>query len=74
MIEEIELQLYTGGYDTESLQDCGFEIIQWPESQELCELTKDWTNHCYLINDEDGLCKFGSAAYVVESHWYNNYR
>ena len=41
MIEEIELQLYTGGYDTESLQDCGFEIIQWPESQELCELTND---------------------------------
>ena len=71
MIEEVELQLYTGDYSTESMQDYGLEIVRWPESQELSELGKDWYEHCFLVNDEEGISAYGSAAYVVQSSWYN---
>lgn len=45
-------------------------MIMWPESQMLMELP-EWEDHCYLVNDDKGLDKFGSAAYFVEEDWYN---
>ena len=45
-------------------------IVQWPESQYLFDVD-NWQEHCYLINDDNGLNKFGSSAYFVEEDWYN---
>ena len=44
------------------------EIVVWPESQELM-VRKGFTEHCKLINDEEGLARFGSAAYLVDKEW-----
>lgn len=45
-------------------------IIQWPDSQYLFDID-NWQEHCYLINDDNGLNEFGSSAYFVEEDWYN---
>lgn len=71
MKNELKLQLFSGGYEKQWLTDSGLLVVQWPESQELCELGEDWHEHCFLINDEEGLSVYGSAAYVVQSNWYN---
>ena len=47
------------------------EIVVWPESQELME-RKGFTEHCKLINDEEGLARFGSAAYLVDKEWLHS--
>lgn len=47
-----------------------FVIVQWPESQDLME--QPWFHECHLINDENGLKKYGSAAYFVpEDRFYS---
>jgi hypothetical protein len=48
-----------------------YEIIVWPEIQELMELD-GFEDNSYLINDEKGLEEFGSSAYFVNSNWLNN--
>lgn len=45
-------------------------IVQWPESQYLFDIN-NWQEYCYLINDDNGLNKFGSSAYFVEENWFN---
>ncbi len=71
-MSELKLQLYSGSYEKQWLTDAGLLVVQWPESQELSEFGKDWHEHCFLINDEVGLSAYGSAAYVVQSSWYEN--
>ena len=48
-------------------------VICWPESQMLSEYSDDWQEHCSLINDESGLRRFGSCAYIVEYDWYRQF-
>ena len=49
-------------------------VICWPESQMLSEYSDDWQEHCSLINDENGLRRFGSCAYMVEYDWYRQFK
>ena len=45
-----------------------YEIIQWPEIQDLME--KDGFNeNAYLVNDENGINEYGSSAYFVSKEW-----
>lgn len=70
-----ELHEYYGeyGYDEAELATYGLEIVTWAESQYLLELPK-YRDHCQLINDIEGLEKYGSSAYVVETAWLNEMR
>lgn len=45
-----------------------YVVLEWPESQWLYDI-EDWEEHCYLVNDVDGMNKFGSSAYFVEEEW-----
>ena len=47
-------------------------IICWPDSQELMELD-GFRENCSLINGERGLDIYGSAAYLVDKDWYDEY-
>ena len=60
------MEIWNKGYTARDLQ--GFEIICWPFSQYLMNGT-DYQNFCKLINDEEGLKKFGSSAFVVDLRW-----
>lgn len=62
-----DLEMWDGGYSEENLK--GYEIVCWPESQDLMEVG-GYRSFCYLINDEEGLEKYGSSAYVVDAEWY----
>lgn len=45
-----------------------YEIIQWPEIQDLME--KDgFRENAYLVNDEQGISEYGSSAYFVNKEW-----
>lgn len=66
-----ELEQYNGSYDKRILKKEGLCIVEWPESQELCEMPNFWA-HAWLINDPYGLKRFGSCAYVVEEEWWMN--
>ena len=46
-----------------------YVVVCFPESQKLYD--QDWFNECHLINDENGLDKFGSQAYFVPLEYYN---
>lgn len=61
-----EVSIWPCGYTDEEL--VGYEVVLWPDSQDLMELDGFWENS-YLINDEDGLEKFGSSAFVVDKSW-----
>lgn len=50
----------------------GYIIICWPDSQELMELD-GFRENCSLINGERGLDTYGSAAYLVDKDWYDEY-
>lgn len=45
-----------------------FEVVTWPESQELME-KEGFRQHCELINSEKGLDMYGSSAYLVDKEW-----
>lgn len=45
-----------------------FVVVQWPESQELMD-KPGFEENCFLINDDNGLNKFGSSAYFVNKQW-----
>lgn len=47
-------------------------VIEFPESQYLFNI-EDWKEHCHLINDDEGINKYGSSAYFVEEDWYNKH-
>jgi hypothetical protein len=49
-----------------------YEIIVWPEIQELMELD-GFEDNSYLINDEKGLEEFGSSAYFVNTKWLDKF-
>jgi len=61
---------WMGGYSKKELKERGCEIVEWPESQNIPEMDGA-SEHAWLINDPRGLKRFGSAAYVVESEWWN---
>lgn len=67
--EEEELQIWSGLYDEDELE--GYEIVCWPESQDLMEI-EGYRRHSYLIDDDFGIDKYGSSAYVVEKEWFDN--
>ena len=46
-------------------------VVTFPEVQELMS-KEDFREHSYLINDINGLKKFGLRAYFVERDWYLN--
>jgi len=64
-----KLQTYNGSYNKRTLKKDGLCIVTWPDSQSLCEMENFW-EHAWLINDDYGLRRFGSCAYVVEEDWY----
>lgn len=41
-------------------------IVTWPESQDFIG-----KHNCHLINDEEGLIKYGSSAYFVRKDVYD---
>ena len=45
-----------------------FTIIQWPEIQDLMD-KEGFKEHTHLINDDEGLNKYGSSAYFVNKLW-----
>lgn len=45
--------------------------VTWPESQELMT-HEDFNKHCFLINDDEGIQKFGSSAYFCNKMWLNS--
>ena len=63
------LQMWSGGYTEEEL--VGYDVVLWPDSQDLMELD-GFDENSYLINDEEGLEMFGSSAYVVSKMWLDS--
>lgn len=49
-----------------------YEVVCWPESQNLMEKTGFYEN-CRLINSEKGLDVFGPSAYLVNPEWYQKF-
>lgn len=47
-----------------------FEVVCWPESQDLLEV-EGFEENAYLINDEKGVLEFGSSAFFVRKEWLN---
>ena len=47
-----------------------YEIIQWPEIQDLMERV-GFQDNAYLVNDGQGINEFGSSAYFVNKEWLN---
>lgn len=47
------------------------EVVCWPDSQALMG-RNGFHSHSRLINGEEGLTKYGSSAYLVESKWLND--
>lgn len=45
-----------------------YEVITWPEVQELMSLD-GFREHSYLVNDDKGIEDFGSSAYFVDIDW-----
>lgn len=64
--DDYELEMWDGDYSKENLE--GYEIVCWPESQDIMEYD-NYRAFCYLINDAEGLEKYGSSAYVVDKEW-----
>ena len=64
--EEVVIDMWENGYDDDALK--GYEIVVFPDSQRIPQLP-DYYDHCWLINDEEGLKTYGSCAYVVEADW-----
>ena len=67
---EDELQIYNGSYSEKELKRQGLFIMVWADSQCLFDMPH-YRQHCYLINDDYGLKRFGGSAYVVEKEWFN---
>lgn len=67
---EYNIQIWDGCYDQRKLKRAGYGIMVWPDSQELMEM-QGRCEHTWLINDERGLDRFGSSAYVYDIDWYN---
>lgn len=66
---ENEIEMWPYGYDDDSLK--GYEVVTWPESQDLMERDGFFCN-AYLINDDEGLDMYGSSAYVVDKYWLDS--
>ena len=48
-----------------------YEVVEWPQSQELMD-NKGFKENAFLINDEEGMKRFGSSAYFVNKEWLNS--
>ena len=60
------MEIWNKGYTDRDLQ--GFEIVCWPISQYLVN-GPDYQNFCKLINDKEGLRRFGACSCVVDLRW-----
>jgi hypothetical protein len=49
-----------------------FEIVTWPEVQELMTEEGFHENSC-LVNEEPFLSEYGSSAYFVRKSWLNSH-
>lgn len=71
--KELELSEIISYLDFSSIKnsddDC-FVVIQWPEIQYLMDLD-GFKENSHLINDEEGLNKYGSSAYFIKKEWLN---
>jgi hypothetical protein len=67
--EPSEMQIWDGSLDEEELEEEGYGVMTWPESQELMDM-KGFRDNTWLINDEEGLDMYGSSAYVYDLDWY----
>lgn len=67
--DEVEISMWDKGYSEDEIAGC--EIVTWPESQDVME-RDGYRDHCWLINDEEGLDLYGSSAYVVEKCWHQS--
>lgn len=70
VLDEPTLQIWDGCYDQRKLKKDGYAIMTWPDSQELMDM-QGFSENTWLINDERGLNRFGSSAYVYDIDWYN---
>lgn len=64
----VEIMDYEGSYNKRFLKQQRLAIVCWPDTQELME-REGFHKHSWLINDEYGIKRFGSCAYVVEESW-----
>lgn len=48
-----------------------YVVVQWPDIQELMD--ENWFEECILINDEQGLERYGSSAYFVPIEKYKQF-
>ena len=48
-----------------------YQVIQWPEIQELMDLPR-FRENSFLINDPLVLDEFGSSAYFVSKNWLDS--
>lgn len=48
------------------LSDNKYVVVTWPGSQDFIGRPD-----CYLVNDDNGMIKFGSSAYIVPENIYN---
>ena len=49
----------------------GYVVVTWPEIQHYMGLP-GFDENAFLVNDEEGLEKFGSSAYFVDEDWLND--
>lgn len=70
---DLEPDIYQWMYGYSDTELMGYEIVCWPESQDCMEIA-DFYHHAYLINDDEGLEKYGSSAYVVEKSWLEEHQ
>lgn len=45
-----------------------YDLVCWPESQQYMD-EKDFNDHAILLNDDDSVRIYGSAAYMIETAW-----
>lgn len=51
-------------------EDKLFTVVTFPQIQEI--MNEEFEDNSYLINDEDGISKYGYSAYMVNVKWLIN--
>lgn len=64
---EVDISKWSNGYESEDLS--GYEVVKWPKSQLVLKKAGADEN-AWIINDDEGFEKYGSAAFVVSSDWW----
>ena len=63
---ETDVMLWGFGYSESDLEGCS--IVTWPDSQKVSDI-KGFYAVANLIDDKEGLDKYGMQAYVVPDWW-----